>query len=127
MTRQNLDRGSAGFFSASDEVLTIDCFLSQGAQLVITEDSSYQWILTDCNGTGPAVDFTTYSVLALTTGASGCDRYYRRTVEKDNSARTYTYSIKIEECGSCEPWAIRTHWVTVPRLAEGYSVVFNVE
>lgn len=100
--------------------------LSVGDEHLITTATDFQAASPDCNDPAPTIDFDQFSVLGLTTGASGCERYYDRSVSKDDNAQEYRYRVTIIECGGCEPWAIQTHWVKVPRIPVGYTVRFEI-
>ena len=111
-----------------EEVLTLDCIFNEDDSFTIRNDTEYQDLLASCSDTNPpSIDFDQFSLLGYTTGASGCSRYYEREVKKNTSKEKYTFSIRIIECGGCEPYELRTHWVKVPRIPETYQVVFEVK
>ena len=71
-------------------------------------------------------DFEEKTVLVLSTGATGCDRVYHRDVSR-TGVNTYEFSIKITECGGCEPWEQLIHWVIIDKIDEESEVTFSVE
>lgn len=107
-------------------VLDIRCPYAEGETFIIQDRETYENIAGACAEEElPAIDFGRYHLLGVTTGASGCDRFYLRTVTVNHLKKTYRYEVKVEECGLCEPWVVRTHWVLVPPVPEGYSVRFR--
>lgn len=107
------------------ESLDIACAPTGTSQQVIKSDSAYQKLLTTCNESGPDIDFTQFSLLVYTTAASGCTRFYEREVSQEEATKRYVFTVRITECGGCEPWVTQTHWVKVPRLPDGYTVSFE--
>ena len=71
-------------------------------------------------------DFGQKTVLALSTGATGCDRVYHRDVSR-TGVNSYAFTIKITECGGCEPWEQLIHWVVIDKIDTESEVTFSVE
>lgn len=107
------------------EVLDIECPHQENGTFVIEGQEAFETLLDGCAGTVPAIDFDKNVVLGITTGASGCERYYKRTVTADASRKEYRYKVQVYECGGCEPWFVRTHWVVVPKPPAGYDYSFE--
>lgn len=108
-----------------EELLAIDCVIEMGTvpePIVVKEQSTWDQYAQTCNETFPAIDFTNYSVIATTTGATGCDQYYYREVEQVDAESKIIYHIDVFECGGCEPWVRQTHWVKIPKIPEGYEI-----
>lgn len=69
------------------------------------------------------VDFTKYSLLAFPTTAS-CSSGYDRVVVKNDTDQTVTYTITINECGTCEGNVYITNWVLIPAVPSNYTPIF---
>jgi hypothetical protein len=110
-----------------EEVLDIRCPYVEGETYVIEDQAAYEEIVGSCTEEElPAIDFDRHTLLGLTTGATGCDRYYWRSVYAQPGRQRYLYTVEITECGGCEPWVVRTHWVVVPKVPDEYDVKFLI-
>lgn len=110
-----------------EQLLVLDCFVAGSNQQVIrsTEELQDLFSLLPCAGEIPTIDFSQYTLLGQSGGASGCKRFYDRSVLIKDSQKQYIFSVKVSECGGCEPFELRWHWVLVPVLPEDYSVNFE--
>lgn len=112
-----------------EEVLNLDCSVGGPNNLVIRSEEAFQSLFdnTPCNGDLPAIDFSQYSILGQFGGATGCERFYSRRVKIKENEKEYLFTVKVSECGGCEPFEIRWHWVLVPLVPEEYTVSFVFE
>jgi hypothetical protein len=100
-------------------------------QFVIASDSLYKAIFTDqqsgtmCNL--PGIDFNTHSLLGQESRSSGCEAKFIQEVQKEDASKKYVYEVKVKECGICKPLRISYHWVTVPKIPQGWTVDFKVD
>lgn len=101
---------------------------AEGETAHIRDDSTFQAFFAPFNQSLPSVDFDTHDVLLLVTGASGCSQYYELNVEKREADKVYVATVKVNECGGCEPWVVVNHVLKVPKLPADYQgVEFNIE
>lgn len=112
-----------------EQLLTLDCFVGGANQQIIRTTEELQSLFADrpCEGEIPDIDFTQYTLLGQYGSATGCQRFYNRNVRIRESEKTYIFSVKVSECGGCEPLELRWHWVLVPVLPEDYTVTFEFE
>ena len=98
-------------------------------EYIINNDTVYQQLLSYSVCTGyalPYIDFNQYTLLGkYATGQ--CKVAFHRQVLKDDGAKTYNFTIYVYDKGICKKEAIDMNWVTVPKLPQGYTVVFNVK
>ncbi len=73
----------------------------------------------------PSIDFSTKTVLGLSTKGTGCTRTYRKSVQATTDG--FEYEVTVRECGGCEPLELVNHWVVVPKIAPGTKIVFSVK
>jgi hypothetical protein len=103
-------------------------------QIVITNNETYL-IFCDsvrvlpyspnCDSATPEIiNFTQYSLLAVSTGGGGCDAYYERKILKDIQHKKIIYKIKARYTGECMAILSSWNWVLIPKIEEGYSVEF---
>ncbi len=112
-----------------EELLDLNCFVGGENQQIIRSTEALEALFTDrpCEGTVPSIDFSQYTLLGQFGGATGCERFYSRRVTINENQRKYNFLVRVSECGGCEPWEMRWHWVLVPILPEDYSVSFEFE
>jgi len=112
-----------------EQILSLDCFIGGANQQIIRSDEELQSLFVNrpCEGEIPAIDFSKYTLLGQFGGASGCERFYSRNVQIRENEEKYIFSVRVSECGGCEPFETRWHWVLVPILPESYSVSFEFE
>ena len=112
-----------------EEVLDLNCFVEGENQQIIrsTEELEALFANRPCEGTAPNIDFSQFTLLGQYGGATGCERFYSRSVSINENQRKYNFRVRVSECGGCEPWEVRWHWVLVPVLPEDYSVNFELE
>ncbi|MBD2699086.1 hypothetical protein IC229_00440 [Spirosoma sp. BT702] len=72
------------------------------------------------------VNFSKYSLLG-NYAAGGCDVAFTRTVERDDMAKKYIYTVKVREAGACKKLEYSMNWVLVPKLPMGYTVEFLIK
>lgn len=116
-------------YGSIEEVLDLDCAVGEPNNLVIRSEEAFQSLFntTPCNGELPTIDFSQYSILGQFGGATGCERFYSRSVQVKENTQEYIFTVTVSECGGCEPFEMRWHWVLVPVIPEGYSVSFVFE
>lgn len=112
-----------------EQVLALDCFIGGANQQIIRSDEELQALFVNrpCQGEVPDIDFSKYTLLGQFGGASGCERFYSRNVQIRENEERYIFTVRVSECGGCEPFETRWHWVLVPILPESYSVSFEFE
>ena len=72
------------------------------------------------------VDFTKYSVFALTT-TSSCSSGYDRNVTIDPMNSLVTYTITITECSTCKNNTTIDNWVLTSKVPGNYTPIFNIK
>ncbi|MEZ5045066.1 MAG: hypothetical protein R2828_34535 [Saprospiraceae bacterium] len=109
-----------------EEVLSLDCTLFGANDQIIRTEEELLNLFGDlpCQGDLPSIDFSQFTLLGQYGGASGCQRYFTRQLYIKHGAKNYTFTVKVSECGGCEPFATQWHWVLVPTLPEDYTVEF---
>lgn len=112
-----------------EEVLGLDCSIGGPNNLVIRSEEAFQSLFntTPCQGDLPTIDFSQHSILGQFGGATGCERFYSRAVQVKENTQEYIFTVTVSECGGCEPFDTRWHWVLVPFIPEGYTVSFVFE
>jgi len=76
----------------------------------------------------PTIDFTSYTLLGQDANGGGCKRPdYQVTVFRDNVLSQIIFKVRLVEHGSCEMGFDRNEWVLVPKIPEGFRVVFQEE
>lgn len=65
-----------------------------------------------------------YSLLALPT-LTTCKYKLKKDLSIDETDKTYIYTIEIEECGNCNETNYRANWIVIPKIKQGYSVLFR--
>lgn len=112
-----------------EEVLDLNCFVGGSNQQIIRSTEELEALFADrpCEGTAPNIDFSQFTLLGQFGGATGCERFYSRSVTIKENQGLYNFRVRVSECGGCEPWEMRWHWVLVPILPEDYSVNFEFE
>ncbi|MBX2874241.1 MAG: hypothetical protein KTR30_19130 [Saprospiraceae bacterium] len=112
-----------------EEVLDLSCFVGGANEQIIRSPEELEALFANrpCEGAAPSIDFSQYSLLGQFGGATGCERFYSRKVSINENQRKYTFLVRVSECGGCEPFDMRWHWVLVPILPEDYSVTFEFE
>lgn len=71
------------------------------------------------------VDYSQYSVFALTTSSS-CSSGYNRNVSVDAANSSVTYTITITECTTCTNNTTIDNWVLTSKVPGNYTPVFNI-
>lgn len=96
---------------------------------IIDDDTTYQQLLSSspCAGyTLPHIDFNQYTLLGkYATGK--CKAEFHRQVIRDDAAKTYNFTVYVFDKGICKSEPIDMNWVIVPKLPQGYNVVFNIK
>ena len=72
------------------------------------------------------IDFSAYTLLG-NYASGGCNVAFTRTVELDEQAKKYWYTIKVREAGACKRLEYSMNWVLVPKLPPGYTVEFQIK
>ncbi|UFH56250.1 hypothetical protein [Spirosoma sp. KNUC1025] len=72
------------------------------------------------------IDFSRYTLLG-NYASGGCNVAFTRTVERDEHARQYVYTVKVREAGFCKKLEYSMNWVLVPKLQPGYRVAFLIQ
>jgi hypothetical protein len=72
------------------------------------------------------VDFEKYTLVAQTVRHGGCAWMFKRSFDKIGT-REYKYKISAEIYGGCKVLITKFHWVTVPKISETDTVVFEFE
>lgn len=70
------------------------------------------------------IDFNQSTLLVTGSGGSGCRRTYKRTVTQDED-EIYKCIITVRECGGCEPWEQRWHWILIDKIPSDSQVKFG--
>lgn len=112
-----------------EEVLDLNCTIGSTNNRVIRSAEAFQDLFGElsCQGEIPSIDFSQFTLLGQFGGATGCERYFSRRLLIDDGAQKYIYTVRVSECGGCEPFVTQWHWVLVPVLPEEYSVEFVFE
>ncbi|WP_461109491.1 hypothetical protein [Spirosoma koreense] len=71
------------------------------------------------------IDFSKYILLGNYASA-GCNVAFTRTVESDDHARQYVYTVRVRESGFCKRLTYSMNWVLVPKPPAGYRVAFLI-
>lgn len=69
-------------------------------------------------------DFSKYSLLGMTTVAS-CKYKIKKEVTVNDEEKAYYYDIVLKECGNCDERHYLPNWVLIPKLKDGYKVIFR--
>lgn len=72
----------------------------------------------------PSIDFNTQTLLGFY-ATGGCEIKFIREVKKNGN--TYTYSIKVNECGTCKKLVYSYNWVIVPKIAASDQVTYQLK
>lgn len=129
------DQGIIEPIAAGPNADCTDAAYPVDAQWVIKSVDEYQQVSnrlqfspTGCDSlTLASIDFDQYSVLSMAAEASGCTQQFCPRVETLAAEEKYRFTIKVIECGGCEPLVIQRFWVVVPRLPDTYTVDFVVQ
>lgn len=73
-----------------------------------------------------SVDFSKYSVFALTT-TSSCSSGYDRNVTADPINAIVTYTIRITECSTCTNNTTINNWVLTSKVPSNYTPIFSIK
>lgn len=104
--------------------------LSELQNFIINDDSTFQEIFTN-SLTGelfcslPSIDFNSYSLLGLF-ASGGCEVKFIREVVKIEEEKEYHYDVIVKSCGGCKKESYSFNWVTVPKVPDGWDVLFQV-
>jgi len=109
---------------------TIPCFPKTGQNtFIIDNDSNFTKTFTDtligyipCDL--PIIDFNSNTLLGLYAEGQ-CEVKFIRNVTLSNDECQYFYKINVNECGSCKKLDCSYNWVIVPKLPDGWTVVFE--
>ena len=71
------------------------------------------------------IDFTQYSLLANYADGQ-CRAIFERNVIRDVMNKKIHYSIYINDCGTCKKNVGHRNLVLVPKIPDGYEIVFSV-
>lgn len=72
------------------------------------------------------VDFSKYSVFALTTTAR-CSSGYNRNVKVNKADATVTYTVTITECSTCQNNTTIANYVLTEAVPDNYTPIFKIE
>lgn len=98
------------------------------SQAFITDATDYDLpIEMSLNGglTYKSVDFSKYSVLALSTSAT-CSSGYKRSVTLDKKESIVNYTITITECLTCKGYTNIPNYVLTSAVPEEYTPVYRI-
>lgn len=97
----------------------------EGKEFVIRHANDFDYseeCMIDISG----FDFENQSILGKTI-AGGCDLKIKRELIIDHYAKTYTFHLRVKDCGICQKEAYNDNLVIVPAIPEDYEVIFEVE
>jgi hypothetical protein len=72
------------------------------------------------------IDFTEYDLMVLPTQASCLASYYR-DVKLDVENEKVVYTLRIEECGTCNQQVTLQNWVLIDKVPANYTPEFIIE
>lgn len=84
--------------------------------------SSYYRLADECKLN--AFNLDKYSLLALPT-VTTCKYKLLKNLSIDHASKNYIYTIEIEECGSCDETNYSANWILIPKIKQGYAVLFK--
>lgn len=109
-------------------------FIESSAQIECLPDSDKKEFRIDsdsalksCFNSGcelPVIDFSKHTLLGLY-ASGGCELKFIRLVKR--SGTTYTYSVKVNQCGACKKLSFSYNWVIVPKLTTTDKVIFELK
>ena len=97
-------------------------------EYVIDDSSSYRQLQVEnkCSSyTFPFIDFSQHTLLGKFASGKCKVKFYREVLKNDQS-KTYNYTVYIRDKGWCKAEAQNMNWVLVPKLPQGYTVVFHI-
>ncbi|MBN1156055.1 hypothetical protein JXA85_00420 [Candidatus Woesearchaeota archaeon] len=75
----------------------------------------------------PPIDFSQKTLLGKYTSGTGCEIGFSGLVYKDDNENKVYYVIDVAEEGNCQALGISMNWALIPKVHEGYEVVFEVK
>lgn len=115
----------------------LDCIIPEHAdensEFIIYNDEQYQQLMeyksrsSVCDDfTLPSIDFEEYTLLGKYAKGGGCSINFGHYIWKDDEKKEISYRIKVIEKGACEKLGMSMNWILIPKIQEGYKVVFEV-
>lgn len=130
-------RESCNIYSSQSGIIinvvnTPGCFVDtkNTKQWIIQRQSQFDSLFPGPINSGcfaPTIDFTNHTVLGLYAEGMGCQTAYRREVLKDSTTGNYTYTVRVENCGTCDLQSIAYNFVLVPKISDSAQVAFHVK
>jgi hypothetical protein len=112
------EEGTLGFCLSSK--------ISKTEYIIENETQLNDLFLTEkCTGQVPSIDFANKTLLGKYTSGQ-CDVKIKKSLQKDDKNKTYTYYISICEKGNCKKMVSNMNWIIVDKVKAGYSVGFVV-
>ena len=123
----NINRNTPNNILEEELEIGFECLAEEDERetYFIKTQEEFEMLFSDDCTTLPSVDFDEFDVLSLSSGASGCFQDYQAYVRKDGI--DYDCIIRVKECGGCEPWVVRRHWLVVPNIPEVNNINFIIE
>jgi len=82
--------------------------------------------LGNCNPAGlENIDFSQNMLVGYKVTEFGCNLGMHRKLIVDETAKTYTYQVRVEVCGGCNSRLSSPNWVLMPQLPPGYTMRFE--
>lgn len=75
----------------------------------------------------PEIDFSKYTLIGKYVSDGGCRASFDNQVYNDEENKTITYHIKANFSGECQMFLFSWNWMLIPKIANDYAVVFEVE
>ena len=129
-----IQQDSESTFSDLTEDLACLFPLDMVEEFVINSQEEYEMLLKYVSGSPtcenfvlPSIDFSQSTLLGKYTYGSGCSVTFERHVYIDDANRQIIYSITVIEEGNCEMLGMSMNWIIIPKVPQGYSVVFEVQ
>ncbi|MFH1297041.1 MAG: hypothetical protein ABIJ04_07190 [Bacteroidota bacterium] len=72
----------------------------------------------------PTIDFNSFTVLGLYADGQCEVKFIREVIQLQNENQYY-YKVIVKECGACKKLDCSYNWVAVPKLPNGWSVIFE--
>lgn len=109
-----------------------DCFLYTSLDSQVVIDDATKWTafkqkyLKYCDTLKlESIDFSKHMLVGYKLRVYACNVAFHRKLIIDDSAKTYTYSIKTELCRGCNSELNSPNWVIMPKLPAGYKMDFR--
>lgn len=131
---QQFAKDDIQFTDMNEQLTCIGPFDLRDSEFLVNSEQEYQALL-DYKSPSPrcedfqlpSIDFSQNTLLGKYAQGGGCSIDFIRKIYKDESNKKITFSIKVDEKGSCEKLGMSMNWVLIPKFSSDYNLEFEVK